>query len=86
MNPDTCIMIYTTPTKGDDGLYFVKALNDEKRKCFVQLNKVKITDVSGEVTMNLDSDANTQKIDGIDTQNLDAALENCETWFGKKLY
>jgi len=85
MNPDTCIMIYTTPTKGDDGLYFVKALNDEKRKCFVQLNKVKITDVSGEVTMNLDSDANTQKIDGIDTQNLDAALENCETWFGKKL-
>ena len=35
-------MIYNTPAKGEDGLYFVKVLNDEKRKCLVQLNKVKI--------------------------------------------
>ena len=26
-------MFYNAPAKGEDGLYFVKALNDEKRKC-----------------------------------------------------
>ena len=35
-------MIYNTPAKGEDGLYFVKVLSDEKRKCLVQLNKVKM--------------------------------------------
>jgi len=78
-------MIYNAPTKGEDGLYFVKVLNDDKRKSLVQLNKVKITDVSGEIIMHLGSDANIDKIDGVDTQNLEAALENCESWFGKKV-
>lgn len=75
-------MIYGAPTKGEDGLYFVKALNDDKRKCLVQLNGVKIADVSGEVVMNVTSSV---KIEDIDTRNLEAALENCESWFGKKL-
>mgnify|MGYP006893289413 CR=1 FL=1 len=75
-------MIYGAPIKGEDGLYFVKALNDDKRKCLVQLNKVKIVDVSGEVFMNVTSGA---KVEDIDTRNLEAALENCESWFGKKL-
>ena len=75
-------MIYNAPTKGEDGLYFVKALNDDKRKCLVQLNGVKIADVSGEVFMNVTSGV---KIEDIDTRNLEAALENCESWFGKKL-
>ena len=78
-------MIYNSPTKGEDGLYFVKVLNDDKRKCLVQLNKVKVTDVSGEIVMDLGSDVNTQKVDAIDATNLEAALENCESWFGKKL-
>ena len=78
-------MIYNSPTKGEDGLYFVKVLNDDKRKCLVQLNKVKVTDVSGEIVMDLGSDVNTQKVDAIDAMNLEAALENCESWFGKKL-
>ncbi len=78
-------MIYNAPTKGEDGLYFVKALNDEKRKCFVQLNKVKVTDVSGEIVIDIVSEANTKKVEGVDAQNLAAALENSETWFGKKL-
>jgi hypothetical protein len=75
-------MIYNAPAKGEDGLYFVKTLNDDKRKCFVQLNKVKIGDVSGEVTVVI---TDTKKIDTIDAGNLSAALENCESWFGKKL-
>jgi len=78
-------MIYNAPTKGEDGLYFVKTLNDDKRKCLVQLNKVKVTDVSGEIVMDLGSEVNTQKIHTIDTANLEAALENCESWFGKKV-
>ena len=78
-------MLYNAPAKGDDGLYFVKALNDSKRKCLVQLNKVKVADVSGDIVFELASEANVQKIGVIDTLNLEAARENCETWFGKQL-
>ena len=78
-------MIYNSPIKGDDGLYFVKALDESKRKILVQLNNVKITEVSGEVVMDMNSDVNTEKINAIDTQNLEAANENCQSWFGKKL-
>lgn len=78
-------MLYNAPAKGDDGLYFVKALNDSKRKCLVQLNNVKIADVSGDIVMDLGSEANISKIQEIDAQNLSAAVENAETWFGKKL-
>jgi hypothetical protein len=78
-------MLYNSPVKGDDGLYFVKALNDSKRKCLVQLNKVKIADVSGDIVMELGSEMNTDKIKVIDTENLGAAVENAESWFGKKL-
>jgi hypothetical protein len=78
-------MIYNAPIKGEDGLYFVKALTDTKRKCLVQLNGVKITDASGEIVMDVVSDGNINKIGAIDAGNLEAALENCESWFGKKL-
>jgi len=78
-------MLYNAPAKGDDGLYFVKALNDSKRKCLVQLNKVKVADVSGDIVFELASEANVQKIGAIDILNLEAARENCETWFGKQL-
>lgn len=78
-------MLYNAPAKGDDGLYFVKALNDSKRKCLVQLNNVKIVDVSGDIVMDLGSETNISKIQGIDAQNLSAAVENAEIWFGKKL-
>ncbi len=78
-------MLYNAPAKGEDGLYFVKALNDSKRKCLVQLNKVNIADISGDVVINLNSEVNTGKIQVIDEHNLSAAVENAETWFGKKL-
>ena len=78
-------MIYNTPTKDEDGLYFVKVLNDSKRKVLVQLNKVKISEVSEEIIFDLVSEVNTKKIDSIDTQNLEAAQVNCTEWFGKKL-
>lgn len=78
-------MLYNTPVKGDDGLYFVKALNDSERKCLVQLNKVRVIDVSGDIVFDLTSDANIAKIQAIDNENLATARDNCETWFGKQL-
>ena len=78
-------MLYNAPIKGEDGLYFVKALNDSKRKCLVQLNGVKMTDVSGDIVMDPTSESNTAKIQTVDEHNLSAAVENAETWFGKKL-
>ena len=78
-------MLYNAPAKGDDGLYFVKALNDSKRKCLVQLNGVKIVDTSGDIVLDLVSEVNLAKIQAIDEQNHTAAQENCETWFGKQL-
>lgn len=85
MIPTVCIMIYDVPTKGDDGLYFVKVLNDDKRKCLIQLNGVKISDVSGDIVMDIVSDTNNAKIDNIDAQNISASRENCKSWFGKEL-
>ena len=78
-------MLYNPPVKGEDGLYFVKALTDEKRKCLVQVNGVKVVDVSGEFVFDLSSNDNMNKIQEVDTGNLVAAVENCETWFKRKL-
>ena len=81
-------MIYGTPNKGDDGLYFVKALSDEKKKHFVQLNRVNKVTVSGdsnEVTIDMVSEKNTQRIEDIDELNIKSAVENASSWFGKEL-
>ena len=78
-------MLYNPPVKGEDGLYFVKALTDEKRKCLVQVDGVKVVDVSGEFVFDLSSNDNMNKIQEVDTGNLVAAVENCETWFKRKL-
>ena len=78
-------MFYNTPAKGDDGLYFVKASNDEKRKCLVQLNAVTVSEVSGDMIFDINSDTNADKIIDIETQNLAAARDNSVEWFGKQL-
>jgi len=77
-------MLYNTPAKGDDGCYFVRATNDDKKKHFVQLNNVRVTNISGgELTIDPCSDANKKKITSIDKANLQAAQENSVEWFGK---
>lgn len=75
-------MLFNTPIKGEDGFYFVKTLSDENRKVLVQLDSVKMMDVSGEITMEV---PNTDKLTAIDNENLKAAQENCSEWFGKQL-
>ena len=78
-------MFYNPPVKGDDGLYFVKALNDDKRKCLVQLNAVTVSEVSGEMVFDVNYEMNAAKIGDIESQNLIAARDNSEEWFGKQL-
>jgi hypothetical protein len=74
-------MIYVKLTKGEDGLYHVRAFTDERKRYFVQLDDVTITDLSGEVVLEVSSD----KVDAIHELNIQNAIENSEAWFGKKL-
>jgi len=80
------IMLYDTPTKDDEGFYFVKATKDDKKKCFVQLNKVRVSGLTEtEVTFDLVSERNLERVQVLDAQNIQAAVENSESWFGKSL-
>lgn len=74
-------MFYSKPTKNEDGLYIVKAYTDEKKKCFVSI-KGKASRDSDEITFTIEDDS---KIEEVDTVNIEAAKENSEEWFGKKL-
>jgi hypothetical protein len=77
-------MLYNAPAKGDDGCYFVRATTDDKKKHFVQLNKVQVSSISGtELTIDPVSATNKKKIAAIDKANLQAAQENSVEWFGK---
>ena len=75
-------MIYDKLTKGDDGLYHVRAFTDERKKYFVQLNDVTITDIGEDVVFEL---VNTDKVDIIHEQVIQDAVDNSAEWFGKKL-
>jgi len=81
-------MIYNTLTKGEDGLYHTRALNDDNKRHFIQLNNLIVSDVdeeTGEVSFELTGEDNQDKIDSIHVTNLNSALENSKTWFGKEL-
>ena len=81
-------MIYGTPVKGEDGMYHVKALTQENKKCFIKLSDVKVSDVdvsTGEVSFDICSEENQSKIDTINASILSSALENSKEWFGKEL-
>jgi hypothetical protein len=78
-------MIYNAPIKGDDGLYSVRARTDDTRRCLVQVNGVRITEVSDDISFDLVSESNIDKIGTVDAQNLEAAVEHCLEWFGRKV-
>jgi|MDSZ01.2.fsa_nt_gb hypothetical protein len=76
-------MFFKPPTKEKDGLYYVRAYQDDKKKVFYQLNGAKITSATaGELELELKSRA---KIDALDEQNIQAAIEHSQEWFGKDL-
>ena len=76
-------MIYDTLAKGEDGLYHVNAFTDERKRCFVRLDDVLVTDIA---TADITFDVNASTaIDEIHETNIQNAIEQCETWFGRKV-
>lgn len=81
-------MIYDTLSKGEDGLYHSRALNDDNKRYFVQLDGVIVSDVdqeTGEVSFEVTGEDNQAKVESVHTTNLQSALENSKMWFGKEL-
>jgi hypothetical protein len=74
-------MIYDKLSKGDDGTYHVRAFTDDRKKYFIQLNDVTITDVSEDLVF----ETIHEKIDAVHEMNIQSAIENSQEWFGKKL-
>jgi hypothetical protein len=64
-------MIYDTVTKGEDGLYHVRAFTDERKKVFVQLNNVKIVDVSEDLAL---EPGDFTKVDAVHDLNIQNAV------------
>ena len=81
-------MIYDTLSKGEDGLYHSRALNDDNKRYFVQLDGVTVSDVdqeTGEVSFEVTGENNQAKVESVHVINLQSASENSKTWFGKEL-
>lgn len=74
-------MIYDKLTKGDDGMYHVRAFTDDRKKYFIQLNGVTITDVTDDLVF----ETTSEQIDAVHDMNIQSAMENSQEWFGKKL-
>ena len=79
-------MIYGTLSKGEDGLYHVKAVTDEKKRCYVQVKNALVTeDTEDEITFDLSGAVGVEKVEEIHANNITAANDNSVTWFGKQL-
>lgn len=76
-------MIYSTPIKGEDGLYHVRAYTDDRKRYFVRVDGSKIVDLTDD-DMTFDVDA-SESIDTLHDMNIAHAVENAEAWFGKKI-
>lgn len=74
-------MLYDKLTKGDDGLYHVRAFTDDRKKYFVQLNDVMVTDVNDDLVF----ETTSEKIEAIHELNIQNAIDNSQEWFGKNL-
>ena len=79
-------MKYSAPTQLPDGRYYSKVLNDDDKRVIIQLNNSTLVSNfdEDEVTISL-NEAGQSKINDFDNQNVAAAKENSETWFGKVL-
>jgi len=80
-------MIYgKTPSKGEDGLYHVKAMTDGGKRCYVHVKNVVVTDdTDAELTFDLSGAVGVENVEAIHANNIDAANENSVAWFTKQL-
>ena len=76
-------MIYNAPTKGDDGLYGVRAFSSERKRNLIQLNNVTVTDVGSDITFSVPKTTRRSTESTISTSRM--LIENSEQWFGRKL-
>lgn len=75
-------MIYDKISKGEDGLYYVRAFTDERKRCFIQLDNVTVKEVDdSEITF----EGDLAPVDNIHDTNIQNAITYSEDWFGKKL-
>ena len=75
-------MIYDKITKGDDGLRHVRAFSDERKRNFLQLEDVKIVDISHDFVF---EPSCTKPFDDLQETNVTNAVVNSEEWFGRNL-
>jgi hypothetical protein len=80
-------MLYDKISKGEDGLYHTNASTDDNKRCFIQLNNVKMVNNENddEASFDLLETDNNTKIADIDKTNIKTALENSKEWFGNEL-
>ena len=76
-------MIYDKISKGDDGIYHVRAFSNDRKRNFYQLNNVLVTEASPDFTIALPEGCDVLK--SIHEDNVQAAVENSEGWFGRAL-
>ena len=73
--------MFTQPKQGSDGRYYTRFAEPK----FVQVNGVKVLSSfvdNDSVTLGF---SDTDPVTGVDQMLIDAAKENCEVWFGKKV-
>lgn len=75
-------MIYDKITKGDDGLRHVRAFSDERKRNFLQLEDVKIVDISHDFVF---ESSCSKPFDELQETNVANAVVNSEEWFGRAL-
>lgn len=78
-------MIYGTPIKGEDGLYHAKVTTDDNKRRYVQVKNAKVIDASSDVTFDLSEAKGVNVVDEIHATNIQTAIENSASWFGKNL-
>ena len=76
-------MIYDKITKGDDGLRHVRAFSDERKRNFLQLEDVKIVDISHDFVF---ESSCSKPFDELQETNVANAVVNSEEWFGSSTF
>lgn len=76
-------MIFDKVSKGEDGIYNVRAFTTDRKRNLFQINNVTVTDVNTDITFAVPQDNDVLK--QVHELNLKNAFDNSEDWFGRKL-
>ena len=80
-------MLYDKISKGEDGLYHTNASTDDNKRCFIQLNDVKmVNNENDEVSFDLLETDNNTKISDIDKTKKDVLFNKININSSLKVY